>query len=163
MITELISRAMAVLLAFTVTTSISCVHDSARRVEVFHKNKEPSLRTLDRTKTVLREHGDGCEIAYYLIDDPDNRGLIRKYNLPGTHFPFAVVIDGKYSASIDGRTVHFLEFPLFMKGIGRHEGDWSLEDLDRVMVDPSLLLDQNVLPESFGHDHADEPCLGEVE
>jgi hypothetical protein len=158
--TRLTNIAMIVLLTVLATAMAGC-HGAARTVEVFHKDKPPSLKTLERTKVVLDAHDD-CEVAYYLITDPENAELIRKYNLPDGHFPFAVVIDGKYSAAIDGRTVHFIEFPLFMKGIGRHEGNWSMDDLDRVLRDTSLLLSKNVLPKSFDH-HDDEPCPGEEE
>jgi len=156
------SKILTTLLVSVVITSTGCRYDSTGRIEVFHKNKEPSLRTLAKTKTVLSKHEGDYKIAYYIINDPTNAELIRKYNLPETHFPFAVVINGRYSALIDGRTVYFLEFPLFMKGIGRHEGGWSMEDLDRVLSDVRLLLDQNVLPESFHHEHAHEPCPGEA-
>jgi len=44
-----------------------------------------------------------------------------------------------------------------MKGIGRHEGNWSMDDLDKVLKNNALLLDKNVLPES----KHDEPCPGE--
>jgi len=34
-----------------------------------------------------------------------------------------------------------------MKGIGRHEGNWSLDDLKRVLQDPSVLQEKNILPD----------------
>jgi hypothetical protein len=141
---------MIILLMCASSMLSSCSRDTSRTVEVFYKEKEPSLRTLERTRAVLQEHERNLKVSYYIITEPENKELLRKYNFPENHFPFAVVVDGKYTASIDGRLVHFVDFPLFMKGIGRHEGDWSMDDLARVLTDREMLLDKNVLPESIG-------------
>jgi hypothetical protein len=34
-----------------------------------------------------------------------------------------------------------------MKGIGRHEGNWAIADLEAVLKDNSLLAEKNILPE----------------
>jgi hypothetical protein len=158
---QVIGKAALALFVLTAVMSASCRQEAVKKIDVFHKNKPPSLQTLERTKEVLQKHEADYDIAYHIIDNPENTGLLKRCSLPETHFPFAVVINGKYSASIDGRIVHFLEFPLFMRGIGRHEGNWSMEDLDKALDDNRLLLDENVLPESFHHEHAHEPCPGE--
>ena len=72
--------------------------------------------------------------------------IITQFGLPSTHFPFSVVINGKFTANIDDKVVSFVHFPLFMKGIGRHEGNWSIADLEKVLYDNSLLLEENILP-----------------
>jgi len=130
-------------------------------IDVFFKNKPPSLKTLEKVKTILEKYRSEYTITYYLITDPANGELIRKYEFPETHFPFAVVINGKHAAMIDKKVIHFFEFPLFMKGIGRHEGNWSMDDLGKVLQDNTLLLDKNVLPASVHGEEDDEPCPGE--
>jgi len=127
-------------------------------IEVFHKNKEPSLQTLEKTNIVLDEYKDDYEISYYVITDSVNVDLIRKYNLPDTHFPFAIVINGSFSANINNEKIDFVHFPLFMHGIGRHEGNWSLNDLETVLKDNSILLDENVLSEAEYEERDDESC-----
>ena len=67
--------------------------------------------------------------------------LIKKYNLPEIHFPFAVVVNGRSSAKINNIKIDFVHFPLFMHGIGKHEDNWSLENLKSVLIDNALLLD----------------------
>jgi hypothetical protein len=114
-------------------------------VEVFHKSMPPSLETLDRTIELLEEFANFYDISYYSITDPASADIIAEYNLPGTHFPFAVVVNGKFSALIDGEKIDFVHFPLFMHGIGRHEGNWSMELLELVLNDTSLLIDENIL------------------
>jgi hypothetical protein len=137
---------------------ISCRAKSIDTIEVFHKNKEPSLQTLEKTNAVLDKYKDGHEIFYYVITDSVNVDLIRKYNLPDTHFPFAIVINGRYSANINDSKIDFVHFPLFMHGIGRHEGNWSLGDLEAVLKDKSILLDNNVLSEEEHEEGSDESC-----
>ncbi len=128
-------------------------------VDVFHKNMPPSLETLERTIEVLDDFTDQYEIAYYNITDSSTAALLTLYNLPDTHFPFAVVINGKYSALVDGKKIDFVHFPLFMHGIGRHEGNWSMDCLELVLSDISLLIDENVPP--VLDDEGDTECLEE--
>ena len=149
-----------VLLSFLslVLLLIPCKAKSIDTIEVFHKNKEPSLQTLEKTNAVLDKYKDDYEIFYYVITDSVNVDLIRKYHLPDTHFPFAIVINGRYSADINNSKIDFVHFPLFMHGIGRHEGNWSLDDLEAVLKDKSMLLDKNVLSEEEDEEGNDESC-----
>jgi len=144
----------ALVISTLVLLLISCGVKSIDTIEVFHKNKETSLQTLEKTNAVLGKYKDDHEIFYYVITDSVNVDLIRKYNLPDTHFPFAIVINGRYSANINDSKIDFVHFPLFMHGIGRHEGNWSLGDLEAVLKDKSMLLDKNVLSEEGN----DESC-----
>jgi hypothetical protein len=116
-------------------------------VSVFYKEREPSQRVLQRVSFILERYRDSYNIDLYNIDNDDNAEFISELGLPSTHFPFAVVIAGKYTANIDGKTVSFVHFPLFMQGIGRHEGNWSLADVEKCLADISLLAEENALPE----------------
>ena len=129
-------------------------------VEVFHKNMPPSLQTLEQTNAVLAEFADEFEITFHLITDSSSADLIQLYNLPDTHFPFAVVINGKYSAMIDDEKIYFVHFPLFMHGIGRHEGNWSMDHLRQVLTDTSLLIDENI-PPVLDESEDETECPGE--
>ncbi|MCK5787293.1 MAG: hypothetical protein KAH54_12145 [Candidatus Sabulitectum sp.] len=115
-------------------------------IDVFYKEMPPSLQTLEKTNTVLAEFANEYKVEYHLITDTASSELIQQYNLPGTHFPFAIAVNGKYSATINDETIYFVHFPLFMHGIGRHEGNWSMEQLKQVLADRSLLTDENTLP-----------------
>lgn len=132
---------------------------SISTVEVFHKEMPPSLETLEYTNTILTQFEDEYEITYHLITDSASAGLIERYNLPDTHFPFAVVINGWFSALINGEKIDFVHFPLFMYGIGRHEGNWSMEFLELVLNDNTLLMNENILP--VLDEEGDTPCPGE--
>lgn len=147
------------LLLASLASPVSSVEVSMGTIEVFHKNMPPSLETLEQTNTVLARYADAYEIMYHLITDSVTADLIVKYDLPGTHFPFAVVINDRFSAFIDGEKIDFVHFPLFMHGIGRHEGNWSMEHLELVLNDNELLMDENVLP--VPDDDEDTPCPGE--
>jgi len=126
-------------------------------IDVFYKDKEPSQRALQKIDLVLEEYKDEHQINYFLIEAEETSAKISEYGLPSTHFPVAVVIDGKFTAEIEGRTISFVHFPLFMKGIGRHEGNWSLSDLKEVLRDKSLLSGQNILP-PIAEDNEDSEC-----
>lgn len=112
---------------------------AARQVEIFHKPLPPSEKTTRLVDAVLKDYGDTVVVRKYNILDPATAPLIEKYGLPETHFPFALLIDGSFSAELDGKAVDFVEFPLEMKGIGRHEGDWTMAQLRRVLDDPKLI------------------------
>jgi len=128
-------------------------------VDVFYKERPPSLETLARTDSVLASHGGEYTITRHLITGEETESFIEKYGLPSTHFPFAVVINGNFSALVGEEKIDFVHFPLFMRGIGRHEGNWSMEHLEMVLKDTNLLMEKSVLP--VLDDHDDEPCPGE--
>jgi hypothetical protein len=115
-------------------------------ISVFYKEKKPSKQVLEKINPLLEEFKNAYQVTYYLIEDQDNADLISEFGLPSTHFPVAVVINGKFTAKVDSQVVSFVHFPLFMKGIGRHEGNWSIADLKKVLNDYSLLLEENILP-----------------
>lgn len=127
-----------------ITTSV--LANTKLVISVFYKDMNPSQKVLDKVNNLLMDYQDLYQINYYLIDDPANSEIIAQLGLPSTHFPFAVVIDGKFSAKINDQVVSFVHFPHFMKGIGRHEGNWSINVLEQVLKDNSLLLEENVLP-----------------
>jgi len=116
-------------------------------IDVFFKNQKPSQLALAEINKVLENYKTTCKISYYLITDSVNAEIIAKYGLPSTHFPVAVVIDGKFTAKINDKTVSFIHFPNFMAGIGRHEGNWSIADMEAALKDNSLLAEKNILPE----------------
>jgi len=146
------------LLIFSVSP-VSSEEPSISTIEVFYKNMDPSIETLEVTNALLANFTDEYEITYHLITDSASADLILKYNLPDTHFPFAVVINGKYSAFINEEKIDFVHFPLFMHGIGRHEGNWSMEYLELVLNDIALLMDENIQP--VLDDEGDTPCPDE--
>ncbi|MBC8313360.1 MAG: hypothetical protein H8E33_03860 [Candidatus Cloacimonetes bacterium] len=149
-----------ILFAVSISLLISCNGVSMKTIEVFHKNKNPSLQTLEKVNVILMKYKDKYKISYHLITDSENMDLIEKYNLPETHFPFAIVINRKYSAKLEDEKIHFVHFPHFMHGIGRHEGNWSLADLETVLKNNLLLLDKNILPER--EEDNNEPCEDEI-
>ncbi len=151
---RVMNNLVSFLLLSLVLLLIPCKAKSIDTIEVFHKNREPSLQTLEKANVVLDKYKDKYEIFYYVITDSINVDLIRKYNLPDTHFPFAIVINGRFSANINNKKIDFVHFPLFMRGIGRHEGNWSLDDLEKVLYDNSILLDKNILSEEEGNDES---------
>ena len=67
------------------------------------------------------------------------------------------MINGIFTAEIDDKIVSFVHFPEFMKGIGRHEGNWSISDLEAVLKDNSLLTEKNILPE-LNEESEQEEC-----
>ncbi len=150
------NKLLAVLTILVASPVMSSGETPIVTIEVFHKNMPPSIETLEETNAVLAHFADEYEITYHLITDSATVELIQKYNLPDTHFPFAVVIDGSFSALIGDEKIDFVHFPLFMHGIGRHEGNWSMESLELVLNDNTLLLDENILP--VLDEEADNQC-----
>ena len=135
-----------IIVIFMVILSNNLSANDKEIISIFYKDKKPSQQVLEKTKKLLEQFKDSYQINYYLIEDQKNTDVITQFGLPSTHFPFSVVINGKFTAIIDDKLVSFVHFPLFMKGIGRHEGNWSIAELEKVLNDNSLLLDENILP-----------------
>jgi hypothetical protein len=110
-------------------------------IQILFKEKQPSLETLDKVKEVLKEYKYQYEVQYHNIMEPESAGLIRKLELDTTHFPFGLLIDGKFKAMINGKTVAFCKFPESMHHIGKHPGNWTLKHLKKVLKDNSLLIE----------------------
>ncbi len=138
-------RSGIILLVLMVASTIFGQESKIATVDVFYKNKKPSQQALAEINKVVENYEKTYTVSYYLITDPSNSEIISKYGLPSTHFPVAVVIDGIFTAEIDDKIVSFVHFPEFMKGIGRHEGNWSISDLEAVLKDNSLLAEKNIL------------------
>lgn len=119
------------------------LENKKRQVEIFYKPFAPSQKTLKMIEQVLENYADSLVIKKYGILDPASMPVIKKYGLPETHFPFALILDGSFSAEIDGKKIDFVEFPLEMKGIGRHEGNWSIPHLKQVLIHPELMKSLN--------------------
>lgn len=117
-----------------------------KTLSIFYKERKPSKQVLAKVKTLLQNYKKSYKINYYNIEDKKTAVSIKEIGLPETHFPFAVVIDGKFTAKINDKTISFVHFPIFMKGIGRHEGNWSLDALKKVLNDNKLLITKNILP-----------------
>lgn len=139
---------LALILALLSLCTALLAGDTGKAViHVFNKNKGPSQKALEKINAALDNYRAQYEIRYHDIEDEANLELIESFGLPSTHFPVAVVIDGKFTVQIGDRTASLVHFPDFMHGIGRHEGNWSISDLEAALQDNSLLLDKNILPE----------------
>lgn len=147
---------LAIILA-SLSTAILAADTGKPVLRVFYKNKRPSQKTLAKINETLDKFRDRYVIHYHDIEDEANRGLIHSLGLPSTHFPVAVVIEGKFTAQFGDRIASFVHFPSFMHGIGRHEGNWSISDLEAALQDNSLLLDENILPE-LEEGHTEGEC-----
>lgn len=139
---------IASILIFASLCSVMLAVDTGKPViRVFYKNKKPSQKALEKINEALDDYRDLYQIHYHDIEDEINRELILDLGLPSTHFPVAVVIEGKFTAQFGDRIASFVHFPTFMHGIGRHEGNWSIADLEAALKDNDLLLEENILPE----------------
>ena len=149
-------RSILIIVIFTMILSNN-LSANEKVISIFYKDKKPSQQVLEKINELLEQFKDSYQINYYLIEDQKNMDVITQFGLPSTHFPFSVLINGKFTAKIDDKLVSFVHFPLFMKGIGRHEGNWSIADLEKVLNDNSLLLEENILP-ILEEDNYDSEC-----
>lgn len=135
---------LTIFLLFTIVSSLNAAEKS--KISIFYKERKPSQKVLEKVKKLLENYSDTYQIEYFNIEDEKNIDRIKSFGLPTTHFPFAVIINGKFTANIAGTQIAFVHFPHFMKGIRRHEGNWSLETLKTVLENNNLLADKNILP-----------------
>ncbi len=122
--------------------------DARPLLQVFYKEKAPSLQTRERVGGFLDSYQTRYDIRYLVITDTANVELIHALGLPTEHFPFALAIDGKTSARIGETVVTFAHFPDFMHHVGKHQGNWTLAHLEAVLQDPALLLPENPVVET---------------
>lgn len=94
-------------------------------------------------KSFLSSYQSDFDIRYLDMEEPDNEEYMQSLGFPIEHFPFGIAINGKTSALVDGDTIVFGNFPDFMHHIGRHEGNWTLDHLETVMLNPEKLLPDN--------------------
>ncbi len=135
-----------VLLLFSMTGFCQDAFDKTAAdpvIWVFYKEQPPSLQTHSVISEFLDNYTDQYIVEYGLITDPDQKQIIESLGLSTDHLPVAIAINGKTSAMIDGEVVVFTNFPDFMHHIGRHPGNWTLDHLQRVLNDNTLLLDEN--------------------
>jgi len=131
-------------LLFVFAISIACAQTKPH-IQVFYKEKQPSLQTYEKVKEFLSLYADKYQIDYLLMSEEHNVDLMKSYGFPTDHFPFGIAVDGKTSAKINDELIIFAKFPDFMHHIGRHEGNWTLEYLKIVLDNNSLLQEDNPL------------------
>jgi hypothetical protein len=112
-------------------------------VQVFYKDRENSLNTLEQVKPFLEKFSNDYEIQYLLSTEAKNEELVKSLGFPLEHFPFGIAINGKTSALIHGDTIIFANFPDFMHHIGKHPGNWTMEHLETVLNNTGMLLPVN--------------------
>lgn len=112
-------------------------------LQVFYKEKQPSLQTLQKIRTFLEKYEEKFTVRYLIITAPENEETGRSLGLPIEHFPFAIAIDGKTSVIIDAEKIIFAHFPDFMDHIGKHKGNWTLDHFTKVLDDISLMVPDN--------------------
>ena len=117
-------------------------------IEVFYKNQPPSMETLSQVESFLSPYQGDFDIRYLDMEEPDNAAYMQSLGFPIEHFPFGIAINGKTSARVGGETIVFGNFPGFMHHIGRHQGNWTLDHLEAVIMDPEKLLPDNPVIEN---------------
>lgn len=144
-------RFIAILLMLIITSFL--VATEKPTVTIFYKQRKPSLEVKVKLDSLLINYQKKYDITYYDIEDSVNLEVIKEQGLPETHFPIAVLVNGKFNAKIGEESISFIHFPLFMQGIGRHEGNWSMNHLIQVLENSSLMIEDNTLPV---HDEKEE-------
>jgi hypothetical protein len=114
-------------------------------IQVFYKDKENSLNTLEQIRPFLERFSNDYEIQYLNSTDAENEVLVKSMGFPLEHFPFGIAINGKTSALINGDTIIFANFPDFMHHLGKHPGNWTLQHLEAVLHSNELLLSENIV------------------
>ncbi len=112
-------------------------------IEVFYKDMPPSLETLEQVRHFLEDYQEAYRVEFLLMTDPENEKRMTSLGYPDEHFPFGLAIDGKTSAEMDGEIIVFGNFPDFMHHVDRHQGNWTLEHLGKVLQKPRLLRESN--------------------
>ncbi len=143
----MLSRFVALVCLFHVSfiqVSISQqTSDEKDVLQVFYHKRPPSMETLKGFKDFIKPYENQYIIKYYLITDDANNELLTSLGLPEAHFPFAIAINGKTSALIEGDTIVFVKLPDFMHHIGRRQGNWTLKHLETVLSNKDLFLPEN--------------------
>ncbi|MDA3940207.1 MAG: hypothetical protein PF693_13030 [Spirochaetia bacterium] len=101
-------------------------------VEIIYLNHGPVRKVVTDIDNLLEEYGEEIQIIQYTFSSSEGKLFVESRKLDG-HIPLAIFIDGSMEFTVDNRSVEFISFP---QGGGTGfvaDGEWSLEDLKRVL------------------------------
>jgi hypothetical protein len=101
-------------------------------VEIFYLPHAPAEAIVQKVEPIVAKHPD-YTVKKYDFEDPTNKQKIAQYKMT-SHAPIAVFIGGKNSFTIDGKTISLINFPKGDAFIPSFEGEWSYEDLEKILA-----------------------------
>lgn len=101
-------------------------------VEIFYLPHAPAEAIVQKVEPIIAKYPN-YTVKKYGFEDSANKQKIADYNLV-SHAPIAIFIGGKNSFTIDGKTISLINFPKGDAFIPSFEGEWSYEDLGKILA-----------------------------
>jgi len=101
-------------------------------VEVFYLPHGPIDPIRQKIKSILQKFPE-YKLKEYDFYDENNKQKIEDYNLAG-HIPVSVFIGGTNTFSMDDHKITFENFPKGDAFAPTFEGEWSYEDLEKILA-----------------------------
>ena len=101
-------------------------------IEIFFLPHPPAKAIVQKVEPIIAKF-PGYTVKKYDFEDPANKQKIANYNLMN-HTPITIFIGGKNSFTVEGKTVTLINFPKGDAFIPSLEGQWSYEDLEKILA-----------------------------
>ncbi len=128
---RLLHQTLMYLVAFTVFFQAGQALAADTLIDIFFLPHRPALAVVSEVEKISAEFPD-TTIQKYSFENPDNKELLKKYNLTG-HMPVAIFINGKNSFTVNGEKKSLRNFPKGNTFVPLFAGEWDYDDLRSIL------------------------------
>lgn len=104
------------------------------KMDILFMNHGPMRPTVAKIKSLLNNYSGDVAASWYDADLKSGKTFMREQGITG-HIPLLIQINGQSAFTLDGRSVTLIGFPTGAAPFKRVEGNWSLDDLQRILDD----------------------------
>jgi hypothetical protein len=116
---------MVALAVFCAPFAVMSAHGTT--VEILYMNHGPMMPTVKDIKNLCSRYGNKIKVAWYDFESTDGEKFMARKGIR-QHVPLIIWIDGKSTATINGKEVSFMGFPTGA-GPASFQGRWTIADL----------------------------------
>ena len=123
---------LAALLVLLLVGQTAPARAGAIEVEIFYLPHRPAQVVVDKVEQVAAEFKN-VVVRKYSFEDRDTGKLLKKYQLTD-HMPVAIIINGRDSFTVAGRTLRLRNFPKGDAFVPMFAGEWDYADLRAILA-----------------------------
>lgn len=109
----------------------SIAQNNADLIEIFYLSHAPAQEIIQQIEPIIAKFPQ-YTVEQYDFEDPANDQLVERYGII-YHLPIAIYINGENTFTVDGEIITLENFPEGDAFVPSAEGDWSYEDLEKIL------------------------------